>query len=69
MRQSEHQDEAVGARTRFQLLTKSPHRPAESPHSLDERGHSVAVMDIVAIALGVLTFIALLATIKFLDWV
>jgi hypothetical protein len=29
----------------------------------------VADMDIVAIALGVLTFVALLATIKFLDWV
>jgi hypothetical protein len=29
----------------------------------------VAAMDIVAIALGVLTFVALLATIKLLDWV
>jgi hypothetical protein len=29
----------------------------------------VAVMDIVAIALGVLTFVVLLATIKLLDWV
>lgn len=48
-------------------LTKSPHRPGESPHSLDEGRHSVAVMDIVAIALGVLTFVALLATIKLLD--
>ena len=32
-------------------------------------GHTVAVMDIVAIALGVLTFVALFATIKLLDWV
>jgi hypothetical protein len=29
----------------------------------------VAAMDIVAIGLGVLTFVVLLATIKFLDWV
>ena len=29
----------------------------------------MAVMDIVAIALGVLTFVVLLATIKLLDWV
>lgn len=51
------------------VLTKSPHRPAESPHSLDGSRRSVAVMDIVAIALGVLTFVALLAAITFLDWV
>lgn len=51
------------------VLTKSPHRAVESPHSLDERRRSVTAMDIVAIALGVLTFVALLATIKFLDWV
>jgi hypothetical protein len=51
------------------VLTKSPHRPAESSHSLDGSRHSVAVMDIVAIALGVLTFVALLAAIKLLDWV
>ncbi len=49
------------------VLTKSPRRPAESPRSLDEGRHSVAVMDIVAVALGVLTFAALLAVIELLD--
>ncbi len=58
---------ARGCYARGTVLTKSPRPAAEFRCQLDGDGPSVLVMDILAIALGVLTFVALLATIDLLD--
>jgi len=48
-------------------LTKSPRGGREVPQTLDGPGPSVPVMDIVAVVLAVLTFVALLLAIEGLD--
>jgi hypothetical protein len=48
-------------------LTKSPQRRPEYPRRLDVPGVASPAMDIVAVALAVVVFAALLATIELLD--